>query len=199
MASELSAALEALSLGDALRLMYGAYCHLGRLEGEVASSTRGLLRRVKNGEPGAFVFCLKKMLEEQEEVRLTLAGKHRHEGQSPRATMVNELQQLIYWPCLLVAGTDVPYEVIEAPAFLEAGLSGRDPAKREVDAGGRDEVAIFRRALAGAGRAVAEFNGGRLALPPIEPREVPLADLRQMAGKDYLIPYLRAELGVAPS
>ncbi len=191
MEDELSAALERLSLEEAFRLLYGAYEYLARLEEDVRSSTRDLLRRLRAGEAEAVLLCVKKMLEEQDEVRLVLAGRHAHDGQSPRETLVNELQQLVYWPCLIAAGRGVAAEEVRFADFLSAGQSGRDSGKAEYD-DGPGEVAILRRALAAAGRAVASFNGQHPEGPHIDLREIALADLRQMAARDYLRPYLTA-------
>jgi hypothetical protein len=132
------------------------------------------------------------MLEEQEEVRLVLAGRHTHEGKPLRETLLNELQQFLYWPCLIAVGRGVAYEVVRLPEFLERGLSGQEPAKQEVDEGGSSEAAILRRAAASAGRAIADFNPAHPECPPVQAREVFLADLRQMAGKDHLRAYLRS-------
>jgi hypothetical protein len=191
MADELTAALARLPCEDAFRLMYGAYVYLAGLEGPVPSSTHSLLRRVRDGQADAVLFCLKKMLEEQEEVRLTLAGRHCHEGRTVRQTLVNELQQLLYWPCLIAAGRGADYEAVRLPFFLAQGLAGREPTKGEFDDTGRDEVAVLRRAAVAVGRAVAEHNAGERGAA-IEVREVALADLVQMAAREYLVPYLSA-------
>jgi hypothetical protein len=188
---ELTAALERLSCADAARLLYGAYEYLRDLPHEVPSATQALLRQLGKGEAEALLFAVKKMLEEQEEVRLVLAGRHTHEGQSRRETLINELQQFLYWPCLIAVGRGVPYEVIRLPEFLERGLNGQEPAKQDVDEGGLSEAAILRRVAASAGRAIAEFNAAHAELPPVTAREIVLADLRQMAGKDHLRAYLQ--------
>jgi hypothetical protein len=183
--------LERLPADEAFRLAYGAYLHLAGLGDEVKSFTRQLLRRVRAGEAEAVLYCVRKMLEEQDEVRQVIAGTHRHEGQSARETAVNEVQQMLYWPTLIAAGRGVAFEAVRWMEFLGAGLAGREPSKEDYEEGGRDEAAVLRRALTAAGRAVAEFNQRDPAGPAIEAREVALADLRQMAGKEYLASYLR--------
>jgi hypothetical protein len=195
MGPELTAALERLSCADAFRLLYGAYQYLRELPEVVPSSTQALLRQLRQGEAQTLLFAVKKMLEEQEEVRLAVAGRHTHPGKSQRETLVNELQQFLYWPCLIAAGRGVPGEVLRTAEFLERGAKGQEPAKREVDYGGLSEVAVLRRAAVSAGRAVAEFNATHPEVPAIETREVILADLRQMAGKDYLKDYLTRRAG----
>jgi hypothetical protein len=191
---QLIAALERLSCADACRLLYGAYQHLLDLTADAPSATQSGLRRLRQGHAETLLFAVKKILEEQEEVRCVLAGRHAHEGKSQRETLVNELQQFLYWSCLLAVGRGVAYETLHLPDFLERGLNGQDPTKREVDEGGLSEAAILRRAAARVGRAVAEFNAAHPEEAAIDVREVALADLRQMAGKEYLRGYLQAQL-----
>jgi hypothetical protein len=189
MEGELTAALERLSPEEAFRLAFRAYQHLAGQEGDFGSATHGLLRRLSAGEAEAVLVCVKKMLEEHDEVRLVLAGRHGHAGLSPRETLINELHQLLYWPSLIAAARGVAAEEVRFANFLTAGANGREPDKGEYEAGGRAEMAVLRRTLTAAGRAIAAFNrehGGRA----IEPREVALADLRQMATKEYLAAYL---------
>jgi hypothetical protein len=193
MSRELTAALERLGAEEAFRLMYGAYLHLARLEGEVASATVALLRRLRAGEAAAVLHCVKKMLEEQDEVRRVLAGEHRHEGQTARQTLVNELQQMVYWSALTAAARGIEAEVIRLADFLTAGVEGREPDKAAFEEGGHAEVVILRRTLTAAGRALAAFNRAHPA-EAVEPREVAMADLRQMAERDYLSGHLSAAL-----
>jgi hypothetical protein len=193
---DLTAVLERLSCEDAFRLLYGAYDYLGQLPADVHSATRSLLERLEDDEPEAILQCVQKMLEEQEEVRLVLAGRHAHPGQSPRQTLVNELQQTLYWPLLIAVARAVPYETLRLPDFLRAGLEDRGPSKKETAGAAQAEAVILRRAAVAAGRAIAEFNRQHPD-QAIDPREPALADLRQMATKEYMLPHLRARLGIA--
>jgi hypothetical protein len=194
MAPELIDRLEALSLEEAFRLLYGAYCYLARLEAPVPSPTRELLRRLRGGEASAVVYCFKKLLEEHDEVRRVLAGRHAHEGRPLRETLVTELGQVIYWASLLVAAREVPFEELQALAFLDAGGRSPEVGKHEIEAGGRDEVTILRRTMADVGLFLRDFNRTRQGAERVEAREVLLADLRQVARKDYLAPYFQAHL-----
>jgi hypothetical protein len=194
MSRELTTALERLGTEEAFRLMYGAYLHLARLEG-AASATAALLHRLQAGEAAAVLYCLKKMLEEQDEVRRVLAGEHRHEGQTARQTLVNELQQMVYWTALPAAAWGIEAEAIRLADFVNAGVEGREPDKVAFEQGGHAEVVILRRALTAAGRALAAFNRARPA-EAVEPREVALADLRQMAERDYLRRHLSVALSI---
>ena len=78
MGPELTAALERLSCADAFRLLYGAYQYLRELPEVVPSSTQALLRQLRQGEAQTLLFAVKKMLEEQEEVRLAVARQGLH-------------------------------------------------------------------------------------------------------------------------
>jgi hypothetical protein len=196
MEGELNEALERLSVEEAFLLVYGAYIYLARPEGNFLSSTRELLRRLGAGDVEAVLLCLKKALEEEDEVRRVLAGQHSHEGQAPRDTLVNELQQLLYWPCLIAVGQGVAADAVRFVEFLMAGLSGREPEKSEYEQGMASAGVILRRLAAAAGRAVAAFNQGHPEVRPIELREIVLADLRQMASREYLAAYLRAQPSV---
>jgi hypothetical protein len=196
MEGELSAALERLSAEEAFRLVFGAYGHLARLGEDVRSTTRDVLRRLAAGEAATVLACWKKVLEEQDEVRLVLAGRHAHVGQTPRQTLVNELQQLVYWSCLPAVARGLDANAVRFTDFLTAGLTGREPTKGDYDDGG-SELAILRRALAAVGRAVAAFDNSHPDAAPVEVREVALADLRQMAGREYLADYLRAAMSSA--
>lgn len=187
MEDKLIHALEKLALEDAFRLLYGAYEYLRDLPGEVQSSSRALLHRIRANDLSAVLYCVRKMLEEQDEARLALEGRHVHEGTSLHETLVNELQQSIYWPLLLCVGRGVNFESVKAGVFLKVGLAYRDPEKSEYEEGKCDEVAVLRRVLVRAGQALTNYNN--VHCHRIDPCEVLLTDLKQMAKKEYMAAY----------
>jgi hypothetical protein len=194
MADRLIAALAALSTEEAFGLLYSAYEYLGQSGAEAASFTARVIARLRAGDMDTLLLCLRKLLEEQDELHGVLAGEHAHEGQTPRQTLINEAQQSLYWPALLCVARAVPYDEIDMPAFLQRGLAGKRVGKRAFDEGGKSEVAVLRRALVAVGRALAAWAAAHPE-EAVEPTEVAVADLREMAGKDYLRGWLSAQLG----
>jgi hypothetical protein len=165
----LRAALERLDAEQAFRLRYGAYEYLASEAcAGVDSGTRRLLDRLRREDEAARMNCALKLQEERRELREAEQGEHRHPGQTRRETLLNEAQQVLYWATLPVVAT---------------GGSNPEPH-------GADLLATALQRVAETVRLYNEhFPGDKVEL-----REVALADLRQMAEKDYLAPYLREKL-----
>src|SRR5262249_57172084 len=84
-------------------------------------------------------------------------------------------------------------DAIQFTDFLNAGVEGREPDKAAFEQGDHAEVVLLRRTLTAAGRALTAFNRPWPG-EAVEPREIALADLRQMAERDYLSSHLSAAL-----
>ena len=200
MRCQLEQSLNGLSADQAFRLLYAAYAHLAARADDVPSpdapsSTQRLLRRLGRDDTAATLLCVRKMLEERDEVWEVLAGGPRADGLSPRQALVAELTQMLYWPTLLAVGRASQLDASALVSYIDRGRAGDRPAKAEIDRDG-DAAAILHRVLLDAGRALAAFAGAYPDEPPIEPRELALADLGQMAARPYLEDYLRANLGM---
>jgi hypothetical protein len=176
MDERLRAALEQLDAEQAFRLLYGAYEYLASdaCTG-VDSGTRRILERLRGADEAALLSCGCKLIEEHRELKAAEQGNHDHPGQSRRETLINEAQQVLYWATLLVVARGVPFD-----ATLPAGTDSSDGE-------------ILARIRSSVTESVRLYND-RFPDECVEVREVALADLRQMAQKDYLLPYLRGRL-----
>jgi len=173
------------SLEEDFRLLYGAYVRLGSEAcASVTSGTRHRLLQVRAGDTAVILECTAKLLEEEHEVRLVLAGRHEHEGQSRRQTMTNELVQMRYWPMVLAVGRGVEAGEVEFARFLLAGMRLQEPGKAAFASTGRAEATILRRALFVGGRLLHGYNQS-CSSEAIDPHEIVMADLAQMMAKGY--------------
>ncbi len=181
-------ALEHLDAEQAFRLVYAAYEYLASEACVGAdSSTRRLLERLRAGDEEALRHCRTKGTEERKELQAARQGNHHHEGQSRRETMLNEAQQSLYWTFLPVAARGVPFEEV----IREGWLPTAEPSDPE-----RGDIQLLALAIQNVALSVQVYNR-RFPAERIDVREVALADLRQMAKKDYLATWLRRRLGCA--
>jgi hypothetical protein len=187
MDDRLTAALERLDAEQAFRLLYAAYEYLaseacaGR-----ESGTRRMLERLRAGDEEARRRCWLKSQEEQQELEQAREGKHHHPDQTRRETMLNEAQQSLYWVILPAVARGVVFDEVIREGWLPTWTIGAE----------RHEVVMLAMALHGVARSVQMYNH-HFPAEAIDVREVALADLRQMAEKDYLAAWLRQRLGLA--
>lgn len=152
-------------LPDEFRLLYATYEYLASEACAGAeSSTRRLLEAVRRGDADVMLRCFAKLLEEQAEVDGVIEGRHAHEGQTRRETMLNELQQSLYWAFVLAVGRGVSAD--------EAFASG-----------------VVHQAMRFVADRVERYNRAHPD-EAISEREVALADLRQMASRPHLAAFV---------
>jgi hypothetical protein len=186
MHERLTEALERLDAEQAFRLLYAAYEYLASEAcAGVDSGTRRLLARLRGGDAEALSCCLAKWEEEQKEAHGALEGRHRHADQTSRQTMLNELQQWIYWAILPAVAQGGTFDDMIREAWLPSSAPGREQLS------GLNRLA---GTLNGAATLVHHYNL-RYPADRIDVREVALADLRQMVQKEYLASWLRERLG----
>jgi phosphoribosyl-ATP pyrophosphohydrolase len=176
------------SMEEDFRLLYGVYVRLGSEAcASATSTTRHRLLRVRAGDTSVILECTAKLLEEEHEVRLVLAGQHAHEGQTRRQTMINELMQMLYWPLVLAVGRGVQADEVEFARFFLGGMRLQEPGKAAFASTGRAEAAILRRTLFVAGRLLYCYNK-TWSSEAIDPHEIVMADMAQMVAKGYWPP-----------
>jgi hypothetical protein len=133
-------------------------------------------------DEAALMGCRDKVVEEHREMRAAERGEHHHPGQSRRETLLNEAQQYLYWATLMA---------LTCRGDLEPTGEGPVPMPGpRLDLRGVDLLLPAVREVA---EAVRRYNE-RFPDDNVDVREVLLVDLRQMAEKDYLAPYLREKL-----
>jgi len=184
---------------DAFRIMFGAYEFLRDLSESPGSGPYDLLKKISEGDPETIINCYVKMREEQDETHHAIAGTHLDEGYTQRENVINEAEQSIYWSGLVVVGRRAEYNAVELPRFIYMGFEGAYPIdvpkaewKSGVEGSPTEKTVVaFRRSLVTAGRYLHDFNerwGSELG--SIEPRDLAVWDLRQMAERKYLQPFL---------
>ncbi len=185
-----------LTLDDAFRKMYEGYEYLRGLWDNPGSETHSRLHRINAGIYPIIEFY-EKQDEERDEAEGVVLGIHSDPAYSKRDTMITEVTQSIYWPWVVTVGLHVPYSSIQAPLFLELGSKGH-PAEYKSELHAEisyklNEKAIIklRRALVRAGYLLNEYNKKwAVDKGKIQPKEIAVWDLRQMAEKEYFRPYL---------
>jgi phosphoribosyl-ATP pyrophosphohydrolase len=74
------------------------------------SNTKKLILKLMQNDNKTKEYCIKKMLEEEKEVKDAIEGKHFHQNMTKREILVNEISQYIYWQTVIAVSQKVKYE-----------------------------------------------------------------------------------------
>ena len=189
------------SLGKVFELRFGTYEFLRDLDEDPGSYTYKLLQRISKGDLDTYTKCLRKMQEERHEAIAVTQKRHEHDGMDPKETMTNEVEQMTYWPQLLMVGNNIDHKQIGIPEFLNIGFDGTTPdevndlIKTGIgDHPQQDLIRIFRSDLIEAGGLLRTFNaelGNEAGI--IRPEDIAYYDLEKMKDRDYFTPYFQRQ------
>lgn len=184
--------LRKLSLKDLFEINYKMYEHLRDNDFSESGSSQ-LMRKIMQGDYSHSISkCMRKMKEEQEEAREAVRGKHVHEGQTKRETVINEIQQSIYWPTLIAVAQRVTYPQIDYSGSMMKGFRWTPVIKEELE--GRTKIVTVLNGVAyDGGWLLNEYNMDNPS-SIISPSDIPLHDLKQMHEKAYLRQFLEGKL-----
>lgn len=193
-------------LEKSFKIVHKSYAHLMNLKEDPGSNTYNLLNEIRSGNLDIIKKCDRKSEEEFDEAKGVIQGTHKHPKNTPRQDMINETQQAIYWPTLLVVGKGVDYNIIDVPRFLLNGFySNIDPediyspvfmeGEGMKNNSHKEIISSFRLSLAKAGKLLKDFNkkfGEKYK--KIEPEDIAVWDLEQMLKREYLKDYINNKI-----
>lgn len=96
---------------------------------EEMSNTKKIISKLVAGDKNAEEYCRRKMLEEWQEVKDAMVGKHFHENMTKREILVNEISQYIYWQTIIAVSKNTSCEEFNEEGRIREILKDIDITK----------------------------------------------------------------------
>lgn len=187
--------LESLSLIQLLEIRHNGYKYLVNSK-SVNSYTQETIKNIANDDSQVLINCFIKTLEELEESELAIVGKHKHDNQTQRETIINEIQQSIYWPTIICVSNGDDFKKIDYIKYLELGLNNleitKEQLKENLEKTDSKAIILLRKILVIAGQNITKYN--YIKKENLELKEIILQDILQMTAKEYFNKYFE-EIG----
>ena len=93
------------------------------------SNTKELITKLMSGDRKTRRYCQSKLLEEKNEMKSAMQGKHFHKGMTKREILVNEISQYFYWSTIIAISRKIAYDEFDAQEKVQKILSQIDVSK----------------------------------------------------------------------
>ena len=93
------------------------------------SNTKKIILKLMENDKETEIYCIKKILEEKQEIIEAIEGKHFHKNMTKREILINEISQYIYWQIVMAVSKNIQYEEFNEEGKIREILKNIDISK----------------------------------------------------------------------